>query len=69
MLYLTSETSKSAGVKKGRIKADDSSEKKPQIFLKKKKKSQNTDSSLSFLDELGINASQFTASRLHTGPI
>ena len=41
MLYLTSETSKSAGVKKGRIKADDSSEKKTDFSEKEKKKSKH----------------------------
>ena len=42
-MHLTSETSKSTGVKRD--------------FSKKR---QSTDSSQSFLDELGVNASQFT---------
>lgn len=36
--HLTSTTLKSTGVETGRIKADDSNEKKKQIFLKTKKK-------------------------------
>ena len=44
------ETFKSSGVRPGRIKVEVQIE-------------QNTDSSQSFLDGLGINASQFTPSR------
>ena len=54
--HLTSETSTNDGVKMGRLRADDSSEKK-RIF---------PDSSQSILDKLGINAFQFTVSRFYT---
>ena len=54
--HLTSETSTNDGVKMGRLRADDSSEKK-RIF---------PDSSQSILDKLGINAFQFTVSHFYT---
>ena len=54
--FLTSETSTNDGVKMGRLRADDSSEKK-RIF---------PDSSQSILDKLGINAFQFTVSHFYT---
>ena len=70
MTYLTYET----GVKTRRIKVDDNREKK-----KKKKKEEEkpastefsetmhkTDTSQSFLEGLGINVAQFTASHFYT---
>ena len=54
--HLTSETSTNDGVKMGRLRADDSSEKK-RIF---------PDSSQLILDKLGINAFQFTVSHFYT---
>ena len=70
MTYLTYET----GVKTRRIKVDDNGEKK-----KKKKKEEEkpastefsetmhkTDTSQSFLEGLGINVAQFTASHFYT---
>ena len=54
--HLTSETSTNDGVKMGRLRADDSREKK-RIF---------PDSSQSILDKLGINAFQFTVSHFYT---
>ena len=61
--HLTSMTFKSTGVETGLIKKTTAVKKNPDFSDK------NTDYFRSFLDELGINASQFTASRLHTGPI
>ena len=59
----TSETLKSTGVKMGHIKVDDNIEKMPGVFWKKNNNNNNnTDSSQSSLDDLDINASQFTAS-------
>ena len=55
--HLTSETSTNDVVKTGRLKADDSSEKKRDFF---------PDSSQSILDALGINAFQLTVSRFYT---
>ena len=54
------ETFKSTGVKTGLKKIDDNIEKNS---LLKKKKKLNTVSSQSFLNERGINTTQFTASR------
>ena len=54
------ETFKSTGVKTGLKKIDDNIEKNT---LLKKKKKLNTVSSQSFLNERGINTTQFTASR------
>ena len=54
--HLTSETSTNYGVKMGRLRADDSSDKK-RIF---------PDSSQSILDKLGINAFQSKVSRFYT---
>ena len=54
--HLASETSTNDGVKMGRLRADDSSEKK-RIF---------PDPSQSILDKLGINAFQFTVSHFYT---
>lgn len=55
--HLTSETSTNDGVKMGRLRADDSSDKKKRIF---------PDSSQSILDKLGINAFQVTVSHFYT---
>ena len=55
------ETFKSTGVKTGLKKIDDNIEKNS--LLKKKQKKLNTVSSQSFLNERGINTTQFTASR------
>ena len=62
---LSDERNDSTGVKSRRIKLDDNIEKG---FLEKKKYTDNTvtDSSQSSQDELGMNASQFTASRFYT---
>ena len=62
--FLSDERNDSTGVKSGRIKLDDNIEK----GFSEKKKIHNTvtDSSQSSLDKLGINASQFTASRFYT---
>ena len=65
MTYLTSETLKSTGVKTGRINVDDNGEKKNgnnRVFETMRK----TDSSQSFLEGLGVNAAQFTASQFYT---
>ena len=61
--HLRSTTLKSTGVETGLIKQTTAVKKKTDFADK------NTDYFRSFLDELGINASQFTASRLHTGRI
>ena len=65
MTYLTSETLKSTGVKTGRINVDDNGEKKNgnnRVFETMRK----NDSSQSFLEGLGVNAAQFTASQFYT---
>ena len=56
---------KSTGVKTGRINVDDNGEKKNgnnRVFETMRK----TDSSQSFLEGLGVNAAQFTASQFYT---
>ena len=60
---LSDERNDSTGVKSGRIKLDDNVKK--EFSGKKKIHNTVTDSSQSSLDELGINASQFTASRVY----
>ena len=69
MTYLTSETLKSTGVKTGRIKVDDNGEKKKTKTTGNNRVSETmrkTDSSQSFLEGLGVNAAQFTASQFYT---
>lgn len=58
-----SEMLKLIGVKLGRIKVDDNSEKKKNRLFQNR---QNTDSSQLFLEELGISESQFTVSPFFT---
>ena len=62
--YLTSDKFKSTSVKTGRGKVDDNT-KKPECFCKKQKYTILTLPS-HLLEELGINESQFTASRFYT---
>ena len=64
VLHFMSETSKSTGVRKGRRKVEDSSEKKKDLSSNKER--QNNDSSQSFLDKLGLNVSQSKATLFYT---
>ena len=61
-----SEMLKLIDVKLGRIKVNDNGEKKNKTNPGYPQKRQNTDSSLLFLEELGIGESQFTVSPFFT---
>ena len=57
---------KSTGVKTGRINVDDNGEKKKNANNRVFETMRKTDSSQSFLEGLGVNAAQFTASQFYT---
>ena len=57
---------KSTGVKTGRINVDDNGEKKKNGNNRVFETMRKTDSSQSFLEGLGVNAAQFTASQFYT---
>ena len=64
--HVMSEMLKLTDVKLGRIKVNDNGEKKTKTNPGYSQKRQNTDSSLLFLEELGIGESQFTVSPFFT---